>query len=304
MAEQNGEQNPNGQQPGGQSGGQQQQPQQNPTGGGQQQPQQQQPGSGAGAEKTFSYKEDRTDWVPRHRLNELTGGKTKAEQERDTARAELDTERKRVLALSGVTPQDPKAQEASQIRDAILELVPEIGLLKGLTKEQLNEILDAAQTARTSSQATWERHATTMLNDLDSEAGKILGTDKLTPTQQGRIRRAYRDEAMQAMETRQEQMERGERRSLDTTAQDNDFVARHERGDKTLIKEFTKAFLDDFYEPARRQVTAQQARRQFRPTPRGERERTPLTQGAQKVNLNDEAEFKKALLAARGSGQE
>lgn len=302
MANGDGAQNPNGGQPGGQNDGQQPQQPQNPTGGGQQ-PQGQQPGAAAIAEKTYSYREDRTDWVPRHRLNELSGGKTKAEQERDTARAELETERKRVQALSGVTPQDPKAAEQTAIRDAIMQLVPEIGLLKGMTKEQLEEILDAAKTARTSTQATWERHATTMLNDLDAEAGKILGTDKLSATQQSRLRSAYRDEARQAMAERQEQKERGERRSLDTTAQDNDFVARHERGDKTLIKEFVKAFLDDFYEPARRQVTAQQARRQFRPTPRGERVRTPLTAGAQPVDLNNEAEFKKALLSARGASE-
>lgn len=301
MANEGGTQNPSGQQAAGQTEGQQQQQQPNPTGGGQQQ--QQQPGSGAGAEKTYSYKEDRTDWVPRHRMNEVSGGKTKAEQERDAARGELEIERKRVQALSGVTPQDPKAAEQTAIRDAIMQLVPEIGLLKGMTKEQLQEILDAAQTARTSTQATWERHATTMMNDLDAEAAKTLGTDKLTPTQQGRLRGAYGDEARAAMYVRQEQKQRGERQSLETTAQDNDFIARHERGDKTLIKEFTKAFLDDFYEPARRQVTAQQARRQFRPTPRGERVRTPLTQGAQPVDLNNEAEFKKALLSARGASE-
>jgi hypothetical protein len=298
MAAADGTQNPGGQ-PNGQSDGQQQQQQQqpvvpNPNGGGQQQQQ---------AEKTYSYKEDRTDWVPRHRLNESTSGKTKAEQERDAARTELELERKRVAALSGVTPQDPKAAEQGAIRDAILQLVPEIGLLKGMTREQLQEILDAAQTARQSSQATWERHANTMLNDLDGEAAKSLGADKLTPTQQGRIRGAYREEAMQALQVRRDAVEAGERRSMETVASDNDFVARHERGDKTLIKDFVKGFLDDFYEPARKQVTAQQARRQFRPTPRGERVRTPLTQGAQPVDLNNEGEFKKALLAARGASE-
>lgn len=276
--------------------------QQNATGGGQQ------PVAGAGgtgtqtvADKGFTFKEDRTDWLPRNRFNEVNGKFTEAEKRAIKAEADLATERGRTRALAGLAPDDPKAADIAEIRESILSMFPELGALKGLTKEQLQEVLEAAQTARSSSQASWQRHANTMLTDLDGETATGLGVDKLTPTQQAGVRRAYREEAAAAVQVRSAALKRGERDTLETIATDNDFVARHERGDKALISEFVKAFLGDWYEPARRSVTASQARRMQRPLPRGERTRLPITTGTAKINYNDKTEFGKALLAARAS---
>lgn len=299
MAEQTGgATNPDGQQQSGAGGGQSQQQQQTPSGGGQQQ---QQPGSGSG-EKTFSFKEDRTDWTPRHRLNEESTKRTAAEKERDDYKAKLEAAEKRTRIALGVEEVDAKTKDAEEIRNAIYALIPEIGALKGLTQDQLQEVLEAARVARTSASATWERHTSSVLDLLDTEASDSMKVEKLTPTQQTRLRRAYRDEVMGAMQERQVALERGERQTLDTTGQDNDLVARHERGDKALIKGFVKAYLADWYEPARRSVSAQLERRN-RPVPRGERTILPLTQGEKKVDLTDNNEFKKALIAARGSSE-
>ena len=279
--------------------GQSQQQQQSRTDAGQQQ--QQQSGSGSG-EKTYSFKEDRTDWTPRHRLNEESTKRTAAERERDEYKAKLEAAEKRTRIALGVEEVDPKTKDAEEIRNAIYDLIPEIGALKGLTPEQLQEVLEAARVARTSASATWERHTTSVLDSIDHEAIESMKVDKLTPTQQTRLHRAYRDEIMGAMQERQAALQRGERNTLETTAQDNDLVARHERGDKTLVKEFVKAYLADWYEPARRSVSAQLERRN-RPVPRGERSRLPLAQGEQKVDLDNKDEFKKALLAARGQSE-
>jgi len=287
----------------GQGGGQQQAAQQNPSGGGQQ-PQGQQPVAGAQAgEKTYSFKEDRSDWIPRTRLNETSGKLTAAEKRARDAEVALEQERKRTRALAGVENVDPKTAEAEEIKSALYKMFPQLETLEGLSKEQLQQVLAAATTAQSTSRASWERHALGMLNDLDTEAAEKLGTEKLTATQQKNLRRAYRDEAVQAMAARQEQLDRHERNTLETLPGDTDFVARHERGDKTLLKEFVKAFLDDWYEPARRSVTTQQARRQMRPVPRGERTRTAIAQGAPNINYNDPDAFKKALMAARGSSE-
>lgn len=258
---------------------------------------------GTNTEKTFSFKEDRTDWVPRHRLNDTSGKLTEAEKRAIKAEGELEAERKRTRALAGLEPSDPKKAESEEIRSALYQMFPQLKALENLTAEQLQEVFDAAKSAQSTSQAAWARHATGMLNDLETEAGSVLGVEKLTPTQQNRLRQAYRDEAASAVADRQRAMQRGERESLDTISTDNDFVARHERGDKTLIKEFVKGFLDDWFEPARRSVTASAARRNMRPIPRGERTRMPITQGTPKVDLNNTDEFKKALLAARGSSE-
>jgi hypothetical protein len=287
--------------------GQQQQQQQHPTGGGQQQ-QQQQPGSGAGAggnaEKTYNYKEDRSDWIPRHRLNETSGKLTAAEKERETLKAELESERKRVQALAGVTPKDPKEQQTTEIKEALYSMFPQLKTLENLTSDQLEQVFEAANAARSTAAAAWQRHATGMLSDLNGEAAKVLGTETLTATQQRNLQNAYREEAAAAVRDRQLAMKRGERETLETLPSDTDFVARHERGDKGLIKEFVKTFLNDWFEPARRSVNAAQERRNMRPVPRGERARILPAAGAAKVDLNNEGEFKKALLAARGGGQE
>lgn len=290
----------------GAGGGQQQQQQQSPTGGGQQQQQQPAAGAGAGGQqqaRQYTYTEDRSDWIPRHRLNETSGKLTAAEQRAQAAETALEAERKRVAALAGVTPQDPKQQQTDEVRAAMLEMFPQLKSLEGLTQEQLGQVFEAAQAARQAASAGWERHALGMFNNLDAEAAKSLGTEKLTPTQQKGLRRAYREEAAQCVEDRKVAMQRGERQTLETIATDNDFVARHERGDATLVTEFVKAFLADWLEPARRSVQAAQERRTFRPVPRGERTRQLPAEGAQKVNLNNKEEFKKALLSARGTAE-
>lgn len=252
------------------------------------------------AEKTFSFKEDRSDWLPRNRFNEVNTKATKAEQERDQLRGELEAERKRVAALAGVNPQDPKSKETEDIRAAMHEMFPHLKALEGLTAEQLQEVFEAAASAKTTSQASWERHAEEMFTALETEAGSKIGSEKLTPTQQRAIRRAYREEAQITLAARKKAAESGDT-SYDLRG---DFISRHERGDKSLIKEFVKAFMDDWYEPAVRSVTAKQAQRNSRPIPRGERTRTTFAQGAPKVDYNNESDFKKALIAARNGAQE
>lgn len=258
------------------------------------------PVAGAGGEgKTYSFKEDRSDWVPRTRLNEVSGKLTKYEQDNLTLKQQLELSEKRTRALVGVEPSDPKAAEAEEIRTVLYGMFPQLKALEKLNVEQLEQVFEAAEAAQSTSRATWERHATGMLEDLESQAATALGSDKLTPTQQKHLRRAYREEAQAAADARQVD-EQG--RATDPTG--NDFLSRHERGDKSLIKEFVKAFLDDWFEPARRSVTAASARRNMRPIPRGERTRLPVATGAAKVDLSDNNEFKKALIAARGGGQD
>lgn len=254
------------------------------------------------AEKTFSYKEDRTDWVPRHRLNEQSGKLTEVEKRALAAETALEQERKRVRALSGVEPRNPQEEEANEVRQAVLKLFPNLELLEGLSKEQLDEVRDAAKTARQASAATWERHTTSLLNDLYGEAADKLGVEKLSESQEKRLKNAYRDSAAECLEERRAAVKRGEREDVQTQRGDADFIARHESGDKTFLKDFVKAYLDDFYEPAKRSVNVANARRNMRPVPRGERSRSILTQGAEQLDLTNDEQFKKAMAQARAKG--
>lgn len=276
-------------------------PQQNAPGGGQQ------PVAGGGqgnGEKVYTYKEDRTDWVPRHRLNEYGQRLTKAEQDAQRYQSELEAERRRVQALAGVTPQDPKQQEAEEVKAALYQMFPQLKALEKMDPEAFDRVMRAAQTAESTTQAHWERHATSMLTDLRSNIAQQLGAESLTPTQQRQVDRAYREEAQAAMHARQVAVQRGERPSVQTMPGDSDFLARHERGDKALLTEFAKAFLDDWMGPARRVATADAARRGSRPVPRGDRARVPVTQGTPNIDFTNEDQFKQALIAARGGSRE
>jgi hypothetical protein len=69
-----------------------------------------------------------------------------------------------------------------------------------------------------------------------------------------------------------------------------------------LVKEFVTNYLNEWFTPAKRTVTAQQVRRGNRPVPGGGRSKD-LTISNQPVgNLDNKDDFKKALLAARNAG--
>jgi hypothetical protein len=270
---------------------------QNPTGGGQ--GQSAQPGSGnAGGQRTgqFSYNEDRTDWVPRHRLNDNTA---KFEKRIEELTNQITGLRSGVGKAFGFEQADPAVQRREEIKTALLEVFPNLKSLENLSEEKIQELMDAAAGAKQTTQAQWERHATTMLTTLETQVSEQLGIDKLTPTQQKNLRRAYREEARDCLNARNRAAQTGE--PYDAS---NDFLARHERGDQSLLKEFAKAYLDDWFEPARRRVTADTTRRMNRPVPRGERARNQIAGGAAPVDYNNPDAFKKAILDARNTSRE
>lgn len=257
-----------------------------------------QAGTGTG-EKVYTYKEDRTDWIPRTRLNEESGKRTAIEKERDQARQELEAERRRVQALAGVTPKSPEDQNTEEIQQALLKMFPGLAAIKDLTPEQLQEVFEAAQSGQQASQQHWNRHATQMLTGLEREVSELIGAEKLTPTQVKTLHRTYREEARECWAARERAQKTGEHYDAS-----NDFIARHERGDETLLTDLAKQFLDDWFEPAKRQAITSTVRRQNRPVPRGERTRQTVTKGAPEIDYNNEDAFKKALLAARNEASD
>lgn len=254
-----------------------------------------QPGAGQPpAEKSYSFKEDRSDWIPPHRLSEQ--GRTKdAEITRLTQALEAET--KRTRALAGLeTPSEEEAQ-AAEIKTAILKLFPGLKSIEQLSEEQIQEVLEAAQSARSTASAQWERHAESMFTQVEDAVADSLGVDKLTESQVKRLRREYREAAQEALLARP----RDEQGRVLPDPTGKDFLTRHERGDKTLIEEFAKSFLNDWYEPARRSVTRQTVNRQ-RPVPSGGRTRNQPVSGPPQIDYNNDKAFGDAILAARNSG--
>ena len=240
--------------------------------------------------------------MPPHRLRETTTARTQAEKERDDLKTKLELAEKRTRAALGIDPVAPKDAERAEVEQVLSEILekkyPGLPILQKLTSEQLEQVLQAAQSANAATSSYYDRHSDEMLGAVETEIAKQMGIDALTPTQRHRVRQAYFDEARAAMATREQAAAAGDTREVST-----DFMARHLRSDKTLVAEFAKAFLEDFFVPARRVVTQSLVRRGGRPVPSGGRSE-PVTTTTPKIDFNNDEAFGKALVEARrvGSG--
>jgi hypothetical protein len=118
--------------------------------------------------------------------------------------------------------------EEEAIRNRFKALFPE---LADLTKEDIQAIREMKTRAGEIDETNrhhWSNHARTMVTGVHSAIEKELG-GKLTDRQRTQVERLY---AMQA-------------------EQDPEFLDRHTKGDKTLLDEFAKEFVEDWFEPAR-----------------------------------------------------
>jgi hypothetical protein len=110
--------------------------------------------------KKFEYTEDRTDWVPRHRLGEVS---TRAQR----LEAELALERRRIQALTGVTPADPQAGERAELAKALGEIHPALGKIMSLDEAKLTQLLgfiDHIPAVTATIDQYWNRNTQTTLD--------------------------------------------------------------------------------------------------------------------------------------------
>lgn len=201
----------------------------------------------------------------------------KARQAADTAAAqhqrELEIERRRVQALSGVTPQDPDEANKAAIRQRFSELYPGVAKLNDQTIDRLLRLADNAEQLDQTTQHHWQMHGRKMLDSVTSSVAKELG-GSLTDRQTARIEAAYAQEAQI----------------------NPDFLRRHEQGDPTLITEFVKNFVEDFIEPGRRKALAAEVDRQRRVP--GSRDRSVVGAGGTKLDFNNPKAVEDAMVAS------
>lgn len=245
------------------------------------------PAGGGEPKKKFEFEEDRTKWLPPHRLTEETGKRTAAEKKAQELEIALEQERKRIRALTGVETPDEGTVEAAELRKQLFKLVPGLEAFADLTVEQIKDVIASADVAKSHQQRAWEKHAGDMLTSLEEIVSDTMG--ELNDRQKRRLAQAYFAEAQAALAAR------GQNPDHDPTG--SDFLTRHERGDKSLLQEFAKAFLDDWYEPARRNATTE-AQSRHRPVPRGERGK-PMKTTPPKLDLSKPGAFEEAMKNAR-----
>lgn len=188
-----------------------------------------------------------------------------------TMRSELETATKRIHALAGVNPPSQQDADEQAIKDALIKRFP---VLAKLTDENLDKILGVAEKADSIEESNvrqWTNHARQMLDGVIGGVAKEIG-GTLTDRQKANLQTAY----LRRAET------------------DKAFYARHEQGDKTLIDEFVKEFVEDWFEPARRRVTAdEQSRRRRVPSAR---DRSTIGGEGKKIDFNNPKAVEDAMV--------
>ena len=193
------------------------------------------------AEKTYSFKEDRTNWVApdKHKAAETAVNRTARELE--SLKSQLSERDKRIAALAGITPPDPDAAEADKIAQAFFAL-PQFAHLKGVTPELLDQVKALVADGASITAArdhVWNQHTDKFLSDLDAEFAAEIGVDTLTPGQQRKLHAAFD--------------------AMVPSPQDAEayatFKKRFEQADPKLIAEFVQEYKSDIIEPARRLAT-------------------------------------------------
>ena len=157
----------------------------------------------------------------------------KARQDLETRIATYEATQKRIQ--TAFAPEDPNAGNRQAILDALTQVSPALGKLAALDDAGIAKLFSALENqgvVTDTIQQMWENHSSTMLDEVFSAVEDELGGE-LNERQQKRLAAAYVQEAQNNPE----------------------FLARHQRGDRTLITAFVKDYLDDWREPIRRQVT-------------------------------------------------
>lgn len=226
--------------------------------------QQQQQDTNRQVAKKFEYAEDRSKWIPPHRLNEVS---TKATQ----FEGQLAEANRRIKALAGLEHKSPEDLEVDEVKAHFAKLYP--GLAK-LTDQQIEKLLAVAENGDRLAETTnnyWKNHGNQMINKAGEAIAEQLGGGDLSERQLRRIARDY----------------------IAFIGSSQDILDRHEAGDSKMIDEFVKDFLEDWQGPIRRSLTASETAR--RPVPSGKGRNVGMGQKA-KIDHNNQKSVEDAMV--------
>lgn len=236
----------------------------------------------------FTYKEDRGDWVPKHRFNEVN---TRAGQV-SVLEAQIAERDRKIAALAGVTPPDPNAARTAQTREAIEALYPQLGKLSKLSDEQLDRLLQAPDSIAEMSAFKQQQHSQfgqKQLANLYDEVADQIGADKLDDEQKADLQTGFSAWLKRKCEA-----------EIAATG-DSATLTRYESADPELLREFVKRHANAWIEPARRKVT-QQAMTRVRQVPNsgGRAQVTGIQRPATFKSLDERLDYAANLAKERG----
>lgn len=226
----------------------------------------------------FSYQEDRSKWIPPHRLNEET-------TKRQTLETQLAEARGRVAALAGVTTPDSQTEKAAAVKKAFFEMFPH------LSEEKMGERDAVANTAKQAEAREWARHGKAQMGAIYTQVAEALGAESLNEDQQSDLKESF---ANWLRNTCAKEMQASGGESSAT-------LAAYEDGDKKVVEAFVKRYTASWVEPARRKVTAQTLGR-TRPVPdsTGRSQVTSVKRPEKFANIDERIAYASDLAAERG----
>ena len=185
--------------------------------------------------------------------------------EAETRAAERD---RQIAALTNSRAPSTEELDAQAVRDRFNQLYPHLGELTPEDIKALRELRAQQGQVQQAIDRQWSDHSKRM---LDSVFAKISETEgELSPQQRRAITALYVADAEAYPE----------------------FMPRHDAGDKTLVDEFVKAYIENHVEPVRRRAVANEVTR-HRAVPSGGNRTLP---GGKTVDIKDLVKDDKATM--------
>jgi len=204
-------------------------------------------------------------------LKRERAARQKAEADHTARQSELELERKRFQAAMGFAPASDEDAEDAAVKAALKKRFPHLAELTAEDVQAIREFKQRSQSFQATTEHYWDRHAETMVGKVYGLVAKEIG-GTLNERQKARLEAAYINEA----------------------SRNPEFLKRHEKGDDSLLDEFAKQWVEDWFEPARRKVTQNEVQR-LRPVPSG-KDRGIVTHGQQKIDVNDPKQVEDLLV--------
>lgn len=178
--------------------------------------------------------EDRSSWVPPHRLREtreaaIRQANEQFAQREAQIRAEAERYRQQVMALTGVTP--PPNPEIQAVKDQFSQLYPGLSKIESQAAK-LEQLLERAGDLEAQNGHYWEQYGRNTMNKLFDHASQSIGA-QLTDAAKQQLHASFVGYVQSSPE----------------------LTARY-ANDPTIVEDFWKAFTSNFIDPVRRTAAA------------------------------------------------
>lgn len=178
--------------------------------------------------------EDRSGWVPPHRLRETRDAAVRQANEQfaqreQQLRSEAEQYRRQVMALTGVAP--PPNPEVTAVREQFKQLYPGLSRLEDKA-DVFEKLVEQQQQLEAQNGHYWQQYGQSTMNRLFDHAASSIGTP-LTDAAKSQLHASF----------------------VGFVQSSPELTARY-TSDPTIVEDFWKAFTSNFIDPVRRTSAA------------------------------------------------